>query len=389
MRTGPSGTASKLAWPASSLSAAHGVSLTYTSARIEACRWHPSSTAPGCSNRASAPPVIAHNPRMRAALLRPFLALLLCACAGLGPEAAAAGTLCATTARRPPADARIGRAVDEARRQHRLFGGQTIERNGGLFRAGWHEAEWSRAPGESTPTWERVAGFWRALSPSEPTTLVTSAGRMTRSQAWPAPPAGTPEGARSGQAVDEALLRAAIVDTPWSAAFVSYLMKTAGFLPAEFAFSDTHADYVGAAFEASAAEAAGRDTGYAFRACDPARTRPRAGDLLCATRAGTAGITRFGALAAALAERSPGQPFPMHCDLVVRSDQGGDAKLEAIGGNVVQSVTLSRMTLNASKVLSAAYVAGAAPRADCAGDGPRCRGSLSRRPWVVLLQFRQ
>ena len=52
----------------------------------------------------------------------------------------------------------------------------------------------------------------------------------------------------------------------------------------------------------------------------------------------------------------------MHCDLVVRSDEGGDAKLDAIGGNVVQSVTLTRMTLNANKVLSAFHVTGAAPR---------------------------
>jgi hypothetical protein len=90
-----------------------------------------------------------------------------------------------------------------------------------------------------------------------------------------------------------------------------------------------------------------------------------------------------------MAERPAGQAFPMHCDLVVRSDAAGDAKLESIGGNVVNSVTLSRMTLNAGKVLSDVYITGAAPQLHCARAGPPCRENLSRRPWVVVLQFRR
>jgi len=190
-------------------------------------------------------------------------------------------------------------------------------------------------------------------------------------------------------ATREALLRAAIVDTPWSAAFISYLMKTAGFSRAEFEFSDTHADYVRAALGTSAAEAEGRESTHAFRACDVATTHPRAGDLLCATRDSTVGVVRFDALAAAIAVRATGEDFPMHCDLVVRSDEGGDAKLDASGGNVIQSVTLTRMTLNANKVLSDSHVTGAAPHQGCARAAQPCPGHLGRRPWVVLLQFRR
>ena len=174
--------------------------------------------------------------------------------------------------------------------------------------------------------------------------------------------AGAIEPRKVEVATREALLRAAIVDTPWSAAFISYLMKTAGFSRAEFEFSDTHADYVRAALDTSAAETEGRESPHAFRACDIVTTRPRAGDLVCATRDSTVGVAKFDALAAAVAVRATGEDFPMHCDLVVRSDEGGDAKLDAIGGNVVQSVTLTRMTLNANKVLSAFHVTGAAPR---------------------------
>ncbi len=317
------------------------------------------------------------------------IAVLLCLLASVLPNtAAAASPACAATARRAPTDARILGAVDEARRQHQFFGGQTIERNGGMFEVGHHEAEWGRTAGESTASWERVAAFWQALPEVEPPVLVTSVGRVGLEEVSPAPtPAGTAP-TRAEVAVREALLRAAIVDTPWSAVFISYLMKTAGFSPAEFAFSDSHVDYVRAALDASAAEAAGRQAPHAFRACDAATTRPRAGDLLCATRATTARTVKFGALPAALAARAPGQAFPMHCDLVVRADAGGDAKLEAIGGNVVQSVTLARMALNADKVLSGAYMAGAGRQGNCASRARPCRGHMSRRPWLVLLQFR-
>jgi hypothetical protein len=313
------------------------------------------------------------------------LAALLCFFAAV-PAHAGEPSACAATAGHAIADARIRNAIDEARRQHRLFGGQVIERNGGLFHVGFHEAEWDRLPGESIPTWQRVATFWRALSESEPPDLITSAGLVARSQAMAAAAAG--DGTRAEVAVREALLRAAIVDTPWSAAFISYLMKTAGFSRTEFAFSDSHADYVQAAFAASDAEAAGQETGYAFRACDVAITRPRAGDLLCATRVSTSRIARFAELAAALRGRAPGEDFPMHCDLVVRSDEGGDAKIETIGGNVVQSVTLSQMTLNANKVLGAGYIARSLPGERCEPGLPPCRERLNRRPWVVLLQLR-
>jgi hypothetical protein len=319
-------------------------------------------------------------------------ALLLCASAVLVPTAAAAaaGGLCAATAARETASPRIQQAIDEAARQHLLFGGQTIERNGGLFRVGYHEAEWDRPPLEATPTWERVATFWRALSDSDPPALLTALGRTERAEASAAVAAAAGSvPARADVAMREALLRAAIVDTPWSAAFISYLMKMSGFSRAEFAFSDSHADYVQAAIGASAAEAEGRESFHAFRACDVRSTPPRAGDLLCATRATAAATDGFAALPAAIAAaRLSGHGFPMHCDLVVRSDAGGDAKLETIGGNVVQSVTLSRMTLNASKVLGSAYFPRSENPQARASRGPGVRDNLNRRPWVVVLQFR-
>jgi hypothetical protein len=324
-------------------------------------------------------------------LLHSSRAWLLCASAALVPTAAvAASAACAATASKAITSPRVLRAIDEAHRQHRLFGGQTIERNGGLFRVGYHEAEWDRPPREATPTWERVATFWRALSERDPPVLITTVGRVPRLEAAPAAGAAGNAPTRAEVAVREAVLRAAIVDTPWSAAFISYLLDTAGFTRSEFVFSDSHVHYVQAAFDTSLAEAAGREATHVFRACDVASTRPRAGDLLCATRDNAMGTASFDAVPAAMAAaRVAGQGFPMHCDLVVRADAGGDAKIETIGGNVVQSVTLSRMTLNANKLLGATYLTRGVPPTKCSGPGQGCRGHLTRRPWVVLLQFRQ
>jgi hypothetical protein len=254
---------------------------------------------------------------------------------------------------------------------------------------GYHEAAWSRPAGESTAAWQRVAAFWRALSVPESVGLNTSVGRVGL---WDVAPRGAAAGGEPTQAevaAHEALTRAAMIDTPWSAAFISYLMRIAGFAGTEFAFSDSHSDYVQAALDASAAEASGQPATHAFRACDVASTRPRVGDLLCATRASTAGTVRFADLTGAMAaRREAGRAFPMHCDLVVRADEGGDGSLDTVGGNVINSVTLTRMALDARKVLGRSYYAGSATSDACAGTEQPCRGHLSRRPWVVLLQFR-
>lgn len=315
---------------------------------------------------------------------------LLSACAARPPHAVrAANPACVAAAGHPAADPRIRQAIDEALRQHALFGGQVISRDGGLYRLGYYEAEWLRPAGESTPTWQRVAAFWQALSDGDPTALLANAGWVSRAEVeHAATSSGGGAPAPAQEVVHQALLRTAIVDTPWSAAFISYLLKTAGFAPEEFRFSESHADYVEAAFAAAAAEAAGQPATQAFRACDIATTPPRAGDLLCATRASTAAIASFDALAAALAARADGQAFPMHCDLVVRAGADSGGGIESIGGNVVQSVTLSQMRLDAHRVLSADYIARDAQAQRCARGVPPCRGHLSRRPWVVVLQFR-
>jgi hypothetical protein len=305
---------------------------------------------------------------------------------------------CAATAAQPSRDPRVADAVAQAQRQHVLFGGQLINRAGGIVKVGFHEGEFDRLPGETTPTWQRVAGFWNALERELPASFRSPDGGLVRIRELLERIDGGHDGSMDGgldprqrRAVESAFLRSALIDQPWSAAFISFLMKTAGFGAGEFAFSDSHVDYVDQAVLASDTEARGGATDYAYRACDIATTPPRPGDLICHTRAGSSGIDQHADFLQRLAHRRllPWRmSFPMHCDIVTRAGADDDAGLEAIGGNVFQSVTLRQMTLDERKILSRAYFPSDAPRSECTVVDDDCADNLNRRPWVVLLQVR-
>jgi len=352
--------------------------------------------------------------RGRAAVLAVAVALALTATSAAaqpaGAEAAAADALCAATARRAATDPRAVALVELARRQHALFGRQEIDTAGRLVRAGYAEAEFDRGPGDPDPTWRKVQRFWQAWSPREPGQVRDSQGRFQRTDLLRQAVQGASTArlgsfggglrdlglsAREADALDTSVLRAALVDTPWSAVFVSWLVREAGFGAEAFTFSDAHADYARAAFATRVRESAGSDTvadagawtapapdPAAYRACDLATTAPRPGDLVCNTRARAAGIDSFAALDEAL---QAGGSLPMHCDLVVAVDAPGK-ELQAIGGNVLQSVTLRRLALQ--------------PAADADAGGPpllsaRYReqasspdAGLNDQPWTLLMQLR-
>lgn len=331
-----------------------------------------------------------------------WLALLLVVLASLPANAAdidlaRAARACRTGSAGPVRDPRIRAAIAQAREQHRLFGGQLIDRGGGIVRVGFHEAEFDRLKTESTPTWQRVAQFWGALDEDLPPSFRSPNERLISRKLMLERIAGlngatglAPLDERELDAIRGAFLRSALVDHPWSAVFISYLLKTSGFGQSEFRFSDSHVDYVDQAFSASAAETQGTPAESAYRACDVITTRPRAGDLICHTREGSAGIASYAALLEEIQSRraaSRSREIPMHCDLVTSADEGGNSKIETIGGNVFQSVTLRQMTLNAGKILSAKYLQRGEARSCETNQG--CGGNLSRRPWVVLLQFRK
>lgn len=138
---------------------------------------------------------------------------------------------------------------------------------------------------------------------------------------------------------------------PWSAAFIAWLARAAGYGPEEFPATVLHWDYIERFILATA--------DVPFVARDPVLYAPEVGDLVCNARNDgrqpdfSGQVPDFGSL----------RRGPYHCDLVV--EQASD-HVQAIGGNVADTVAMTRMPI--------------------APDG-RLRADTRRR-WVVVLKHR-
>ncbi|MGJ7487046.1 DUF2272 domain-containing protein [Variovorax sp. LT2P21] len=322
----------------------------------------------------------------------------------LASGAAAASTdtasACLQTATRSLAPLRALAFAAAALQEHQAFGGQTLDAEGRLVVAGNSEAEDTRSGLGDRPPWRRVLGYWEAVEPqdgllpsqvrfgawlpADRRLLVQAIGQASASRLQGLG-VGPDQGLEASEvrALQTAVNRVAVIDTPWSAAFVSWLARQAGLVDGEFVFSEAHADYAGAAWQAGAVEATGASTRYAMRACDITQTPPRVGDLVCQARGARAGLDTFARIGEVLAERpTGGVALPMHCDAVVAVDASG---FDAVGGNVLQSVTRRRLDFApGTSVLDASYLA-----EGCTVGTPGCIDRhLSRQPWSLLLQWR-
>jgi len=133
------------------------------------------------------------------------------------------------------------------------------------------------------------------------------------------------------KSVDRPQLSGLDTEVPWSAAFISWDIESAGVPRDLFCPDDRHTIYV----ERMVIRA--RQPGAAFITHHVNEYAPRVGDLICASRAG--GGTTLENL-----DRGPG-----HCDIVVEVRPG---EVQAIGGNVRDSVTRSVFPLDANGFLS-------------------------------------
>jgi len=176
------------------------------------------------------------------------------------------------------------------------------------------------AHAESDPAnFPRILAYWRAVPQDE--------GAIARNRRrYAAALAGEPDGALLWQ------------EPFWSAAFISYVLRTAGVDRREFPGDAAHAAYVDALIE----DAARFPTAAPFLPRGPFEAPPRPGDLLCADR-GAAPIRDWRQRAADL-----GRFRPMHCDIVVAA---GPGHVDAIGGNVLDAVTRTRFPADASGYL--------------------------------------
>ncbi|BBL71706.1 hypothetical protein MoryE10_23120 [Methylogaea oryzae] len=134
---------------------------------------------------------------------------------------------------------------------------------------------------------------------------------------------------------------------PWSAAFIAWLARGAGVPRAELPSTVLHWDYIEHILAAG--------EGGRFVARDARRYAPKPGDLICAPRG-----EGFVDVVSSFQRLRRGA---YHCNIVVAARPG---ELDVIGGNVLDSVSLTHAALDAEgRVL---------PTAD--------------RPWVVVIEQR-
>jgi hypothetical protein len=317
---------------------------------------------------------------MRLKCLVSAICMLHCA-AGLGA--------CTPASSANPLGVRIAEA---ALAEHAEFNGHRINARGHLWRAGSAESETellhdpgSGLPDDSRPgrfVWRRVWEYWLTLA-----SHVEGEALSRKVIAVPGlldNPASTErpreirlrdllshmpdEDPAMEAAFREAAVRAALNDSPWSAAFISYLMDRAGLTDQQFRYSSAHWQYIKRAFE--------EPEGYAYRACDPRKTTPAIGDLLCFSR-GSSPLKDFAAWREAVA--SPFFSAAAHCEAVTEVDLPA-LKISTVGGNVIQSIAMRKLNLNEASALSDIH------HPDAVMQGRR--QNLNREYWGVLLQLK-
>ena len=177
-------------------------------------------------------------------------------------------------------------------------------------------------PDRQAGLWQRVADYW-----------------------WSSQDAGTNESQWSSLYNESGTPYSAGAPA-WSAAFISYVMRTAG-AGTRFPYSPLHADYI---------NAAARGEGV-LHAESTATAVPSPGDLICYGRLSARNM-QF--------EDLPATRFFGHCDIVVDAVPG---QLTVIGGNVSAAVTMKHVPTT--------------PQGTLGGPGGLVDG---RYPWFVVVR---
>lgn len=323
---------------------------------------------------------------------------------------------CDATAASPPNE--FGRRIAQtAIKEFTSFGGHLIDSDGRLFHFGLTEAEHQDGSGDQAGIgrlpWWQVMKYWRSMFGNDPASklevrgygdastltdeakavplLRTDAGRLLRAADGVSDPA-------EREILREAALRAAIIDTPWSAAFISYVIRQAGVPADAFRYANAHRTFIYDAFQTSAAELTNAAGDRLYRACPLTTTRPRPGDLICEQREPTLADVSGKAVRERIRKELDGDINARsiqrtHCEVVAYVDKAA-RKVYTIGGNVDQAVTVRKLNLRGDLKFSTAQ------KGRCGGaghwtlpqplaDAPRnLKCSLNDKKWFVLLQAR-
>ena len=273
------------------------------------------------------------------------------------PGAAAAAEVCDIPPRyglSPLATSIVRTACNE----HRLWYRPFIDGDGRAANLGVSEAEREYLSDDGMPAWQRVVAYWR------------DSGTLG--------PMGSQPGATScmepfGTRYTDSDCRAFLIDNPWSAAFISWVMSRAG-VPG-FTRSPRHIDYIRAAYQ---------NTGP-YRMTDPAQEKPAPGDLLCYLRGRSESLSYAG-----LVQQLSGGTvanWKSHCEVVIAANMGGDHTLYLIGGNVMNTVAMRKLSLDRSGRIQLPPAPSNDPYDMGCTPGREDECNFNRQDWAALLKL--
>jgi hypothetical protein len=250
--------------------------------------------------------------------------------------------------------------VRTACNEHRLWYRAFIDRDGRAASLSATEAESVHLADNGLVAWERVVGYWRDSGTLGPM------GNQPGAISCQSPP---------GTRYTDSDCRAFLIDNPWSAAFISWVMTRAS-VPG-FTRSPRHIDYIRAAYQNAGP----------YRMADPAQEKPAPGDLLCYMRDRRETLSYSG-LVQSLASGNVTH-WKSHCEVVVAANLGGDRTLYLIGGNVMNTVAMRKLTLDRSgriELPAAKATTSDGMEVGCTpGREDEC--SFNRQDWAALLKL--
>ena len=165
-------------------------------------------------------------------------------------------------------------------------------------------------------------------------------------------------GSMTARAIAGAIKRSSVSSLPWSAVFISSVMKQAGLSAEQFHAAPAHAGYIQSAIEAFGQ----KKDAYAYIPCDPSWVAPRVGDVVCYSR-NSSPIRSFNQVLAGVEAVQSGRGqfgFESHCDVVTEVSLSPKHVLHTIGGNVGDTVTKTERALAGGPITtgrSAAWIA--------------------------------
>jgi hypothetical protein len=142
-----------------------------------------------------------------------------------------------------------------------------------------------------------------------------------------------------------------------------------------FTRSPRHIDYIRAAYQ---------NTGP-YRMTDPAQEKPAPGDLLCYLRDRSETLSYAGLVQ----QLSGGKVanWKSHCEVVIAANMGGDHTLYLIGGNVMNTVAMRKLSLDRNGRIQLPPARSSDPYDQGCTPGREDECNFNRQDWAALLKL--